>query len=67
MNSPFKTPWHFDNFKEDKEGEYVKIFHYIQLIALPLKITDLIKLTIHLKMGCTTTLYCLLGLTMTPK
>lgn len=25
MNSPFKTPWHFDNFKEDKEGEYVKI------------------------------------------
>jgi len=23
--SPFKSPWHFDNFKEDKEGEYVKI------------------------------------------
>jgi hypothetical protein len=25
MPSPFKTPWHFDKFKEDKEGEYVKI------------------------------------------
>lgn len=25
MNSPFKSPWHFDRFKEDKEGEYVKI------------------------------------------
>jgi hypothetical protein len=21
----FKSPWHFDNFKKDKEGEYVKI------------------------------------------
>jgi hypothetical protein len=25
MNSPFKSPWHFDKFREDKEGEYVKI------------------------------------------
>ena len=25
MSSLFKTPWHFDNFKVDKEGEYVKI------------------------------------------
>jgi len=24
-NSPFKTPWHFDKFREDHEGEYVKI------------------------------------------
>ena len=25
MKTPFKSPWHFDKFKEDKEGEYVKI------------------------------------------
>ena len=25
MPSPFKKPWHFDKFKEDTEGEYVKI------------------------------------------
>ena len=25
MKSPFKRPWHFDKFREDKEGEYVKI------------------------------------------
>ena len=25
MNIPFMTLQHFDNFKEDKEGEYVKI------------------------------------------
>ncbi len=25
MGSPFKRPWHFDKFREDKEGEYVKI------------------------------------------
>lgn len=25
MPSPFKTPWHFDNFREDQEGEYVKV------------------------------------------
>jgi hypothetical protein len=25
MPSPFKTPWHFNKFKEDKEGDYVKI------------------------------------------
>ena len=25
MPSPFKQPWHFDKFKEDQEGEYVKI------------------------------------------
>ena len=23
--SPFKTPWHFDPFRKDQEGEYVKI------------------------------------------
>lgn len=25
MGSPFKRPWHFDKFREDAEGEYVKI------------------------------------------
>jgi len=25
MSSPFKTPWHFDKFRTDEEGEYVKI------------------------------------------
>jgi len=30
MPSPFKTPWHFDNFKVDKEGEYVKIVGQFQ-------------------------------------
>lgn len=25
MPSPFKTPWHFDKFKVDNEGDYVKI------------------------------------------
>jgi hypothetical protein len=25
MSSPFKTPWHFDKFRKDEEGEYVKI------------------------------------------
>ena len=25
MKSPFKRPWHFDKFREDAEGEYVKI------------------------------------------
>jgi len=25
MPTPFKSPWHFDKFKEDQEGEYVKI------------------------------------------
>ena len=25
MKSPFKRPWHFDKFREDVEGEYVKI------------------------------------------
>ena len=25
MTSPFKQPWHFDKFREDAEGEYVKI------------------------------------------
>ena len=23
MASPFKTPWHFDKFRKDEEGEYV--------------------------------------------
>ena len=26
VKSPFKQPWHFDKSKEDKEGEYSKIF-----------------------------------------
>ena len=26
VKSPFKQPWHFDKFKEDKEGEYSKCF-----------------------------------------
>ena len=26
VKSPFKQPWHFDKFREDKEGEYSKIF-----------------------------------------
>jgi hypothetical protein len=30
MSSPFKTPWHFDNFKVDNEGEYVKIVGQFQ-------------------------------------
>ena len=30
MPSPFKTPWHFDKFKEDKEGDYVKIVGILQ-------------------------------------
>jgi hypothetical protein len=30
MPTPFKTPWHFDNFKVDKEGEYVKIIGKFQ-------------------------------------
>jgi hypothetical protein len=25
MTSPFKQPWHFDKFRKDAEGEYVKI------------------------------------------
>ena len=25
MASPFKTPWHFDKFRKDEEGEYAKI------------------------------------------
>jgi hypothetical protein len=25
MTSPFKTPWHFDKFRKDEEGEYAKI------------------------------------------
>jgi hypothetical protein len=25
MNNIFKTPWHFDNYRVDKEGEYAKI------------------------------------------
>ena len=25
MTSPFKTPWHFDKFRDDVEGDYVKI------------------------------------------
>lgn len=25
MPSPFKQPWHFDKFRQDEEGEYVKI------------------------------------------
>ena len=30
MKSPFKSPWHFDNFRQDKEGEYVKIIGIFQ-------------------------------------
>lgn len=30
MTSPFKTPWHFDKFREDQEGEYVKIIGVFQ-------------------------------------
>lgn len=26
MSSPFKQPWHFDNNRQDSEGEYSKIF-----------------------------------------
>ena len=30
VKSPFKQPWHFDKFREDKEGEYVKcIGHFV--------------------------------------
>tara|TARA_B100001564_G_scaffold86698_1_gene70433 strand:+ start:5529 stop:6218 length:690 start_codon:yes stop_codon:yes gene_type:complete len=30
VKSPFKQPWHFDKFKEDKEGEYSKcIGHFV--------------------------------------
>ena len=30
VKSPFKQPWHFDKFKEDKEGEYSKCFgHFV--------------------------------------
>ena len=25
MFSPFKSPWHFDKFRQDEEGEFVKI------------------------------------------
>ena len=30
MNSPFKQPWHFDKFKKDAEGEYVKCIGYFK-------------------------------------
>ena len=30
MTSPFKSPWHFDKFREDQEGEYVKIIGVFQ-------------------------------------
>ena len=30
MHSPFNKPWHFDKFKEDSEGEYVKIVGVVQ-------------------------------------
>ena len=30
MPSPFKQPWHFDKFKEDQEGEYVKRIGVLQ-------------------------------------
>lgn len=30
MSSPFKQPWHFDNFRQDQEGEYVKIIGRFQ-------------------------------------
>lgn len=30
MPSPFKTPWHFDKFKVDQEGDYVKIIGIIK-------------------------------------
>jgi hypothetical protein len=30
MPSLFKAPWHFDNFKVDNEGEYVKIVGQFQ-------------------------------------
>jgi hypothetical protein len=30
IKSPFKQPWHFDKFREDKEGEYSKCFgHFV--------------------------------------
>ena len=30
MTSPFKSPWHFDNFRQDEDGEYVKIIGRFQ-------------------------------------
>lgn len=35
MTSPFKKPWHFDKFREDKEGEYVKICGIIDIDTVP--------------------------------
>lgn len=30
MNSPFKQPWHFDKFRVDAEGEYVKCIGHFE-------------------------------------
>ena len=39
MTSPFKTPWHFDKFKKDEEGEYVKIVGILDVDT----VSDIVK------------------------
>lgn len=39
MTSPFKTPWHFDKFRKDEEGEYVKIVGILDVDT----VSDIVK------------------------
>ena len=43
MTSPFKTPWHFDKFKKDEEGEYVKIVGILDVDT----VSDIVKSLIN--------------------